>query len=392
MITYKVASYYTAEADFPLTDERCERSLNEFGIWSWTGDLSDSVGISETYTNRRGQLFRESVGIREKPAFLANSVYRETASIHDSAKYTEQKNIIERITSADRMTAAYAAVYRESVSGSDFRRISALLNISDGYSCSDRMAGKSVWKRNYAEWASVLETPVKHIIPLFIESCRTSDYGNRMFQKNAREPVYAIENMERRTIWKRDFSEDMAVTEKEYSVYAGSYRETVSAVSEFIHGPNGVLYDVSFSEGPMSIEDFKSASSVPSGYSPFVDFRVGDYEYKNAIYRFILQKKDLGVNPLLYDLVVHVDIPDTNDRGTADIPAEVTKVYFNKFYYNPPEVVASVVGGMESTGISIPYILSTDKSDNSGRYFEVVLKDGNGNPVSGKISWTARGY
>ena len=84
---------------------------------------------------------------------------------------------------------------------------------------------------------------------------------------------------------------------------------------------------------------------------------------------------------------LHVDIPDTDDRGVVDIPASETFVEFNKKYYNPPEEVSlSVVGG--STGkVLIPKLI---KVTNLG--FTVVIHDSYGAIVSGVISWASTGY
>ena len=49
----------------------------------------------------------------------------------------------------------------------------------------------------------------------------------------------------------------------------------------------------------------------------------------------------------MYDYAIHVDIDDVKDRGAADIPAEETKVYFNRTYYTTPDVVVNVCGWTE---------------------------------------------
>lgn len=447
MITYKVREYYTAEAAFPLTDERCNRSLNEFGPWAWDGDFPDSAGLSDFYKTGRAKLFEETIAAKDRKTlrgavritdslavrdavsravrkYLSESLrtsdrkiwhristYRDSFSAYDEyffrygLRVSENpviRDILSRTTwhhiedgvyVTDRKIGEFTALYRDSLPRpDDFMRRAHMANLKEYIPVLEDMGRRTIWKRGYAETALITSgyhteyrKPVHY--PFLV-----SDHEDGEFRKHMYESASVSDLFHNLMRWQRDFEENVTAADREYAAYLAAYKETCKAVSEWIHGPNGVLYDVSFSEGPMSADDFHETASVPAGYSPFVDFRVGEYEYKDAIYRFMMQKQDLGVNPLLYDLIVHVDIPDTNDRGTADIPNEVTKVHFNKFYYNPPEVVATVVGGMESTGISIPYILSTDKSDETGRYFEIVLVDANKNPVGGKISWTARGY
>ena len=119
-----------------------------------------------------------------------------------------------------------------------------------------------------------------------------------------------------------------------------------------------------------------------------MEFKVGDYEYKNAVYRMVLSRSNINSTPLFYGYEVHVDIPDTIDRGECAVSGE-TKVYFNKHYYHAPEINVTTTGGTE---VLIPRIVSIDNEDSMGRYFTVILENLSGESKVGRISWSARGY
>lgn len=393
MISYTVSDFYTAESDFPLTDERCERSLNEFGAWKWEGTFQELQSVLDKYRNGRAKVFQENLSIKDINKSITNKLIKESFNSEDRIDKRAYRNIFEIVKFNDLKISRFTSTFRKDfIKAKDFNYAKVNLNIPESIKISDPLLRNVKWKRNYSEYSNISDRPINHAKNNFFENISSKDSGNRMFDKNTIYSVLVEDKSRFGFKFDRDFLESISVHDDEYSVYVAAYKETCKLIDEIVHNSNGVLYDISFSEGPLSREEFKSAVNTPAGYSPFVDFRVGDYEYKDAIYRFVMQKKDLDVNPLLSDLSVHVDIPDTNDRGTANIPAEVTRVYFNKSYYNPPEVVVTVIGGSESSGIVIPYLISTDKYDDSGRYFEVKLVNDSGTVVSGMISWTAKGY
>ena len=86
---------------------------------------------------------------------------------------------------------------------------------------------------------------------------------------------------------------------------------------------------------------------------------------------------------------MHVDIPDTQDRGTANITdtAAPTRINFTKQFYIVPEVNVNLRGGNTGDGVVTPYITSMD---NTG--FEVQLINDAGQLVTGLITWQATGY
>lgn len=171
-------------------------------------------------------------------------------------------------------------------------------------------------------------------------------------------------------------------------------KEYFSMRDDIIKACGGVLSDIIIKSTPMSFDDFVEAIDSPPLYNKFVDFKVGEYEYEKAIVKLKLSTTARESMPSIIGCVMHVDIPDTIDKGTAKIVDVVspTKVYFNRHYYNPPEVVVNLKSGNTVAGYVIPNIVSVDGIDETGRYFEVELLDVNKNRVAGTISWTSTGY
>lgn len=393
MTSYSWGEFYTAEtATFPLTDFRCEKPLGEFAVWNWNLDCVLHVEAEDFRTLERTLTFLESVSSEDVIWHSTVIKIKDGADVRDVLSRAAAKLLIDGAGAADILSNRPGKTLKESVASSDWRNAGFVVLLKDGMEISDPLRFETVWERLWKEHSTVREKTYRSPVLPFREGISAGDWINREAGKNLFEYVGPSDRLYRPVMWTRVWEESVGTDDHEYAKYTAAYYETTRMLDQIVHGPNGVLYDVSFQEGPISREDFEEIVSSPSGYSTFVDFRVGDYEYKDAIYRFMVQKQELSVNPLLYDLVVHVDIPDTEDRGTANVSAETTRVYFNKSFYNPPEVVATTVSGTTSGGVSIPVVLSTDKSDDAGRYFEVQLQNADGSLVSGRIAWTARGY
>lgn len=125
-----------------------------------------------------------------------------------------------------------------------------------------------------------------------------------------------------------------------------------------------------------------------------MEFKVGEYEYQEALVRIKIESQINQSEPTASNVVMHVDIPDTDDRGIAEITstAAPTKVYYNKHYYKPPDISVTLRGGNTSNGYIAPYIVSTSKSDDHGAYFEVELLNEKNERKTGTINWVAKGY
>lgn len=169
--------------------------------------------------------------------------------------------------------------------------------------------------------------------------------------------------------------------------------EDIAVYDAFVRASNSYIESLQVVSGAKEAADFTAMSDTPPLYEQFTDFNVGDYEYEKAMLRLKVVSHATQAQPLLYDVAPHVDIDDTDDRGQVEITDKTaaTKVYYNKHYYNAPEVQVTVRGGSTTTS-TVPHILSTDGEDDKGRYFTVELQDTSGNLTTGIISWVAKGW
>lgn len=137
----------------------------------------------------------------------------------------------------------------------------------------------------------------------------------------------------------------------------------------------------------MTFDAFMKRVDRPVGYSLFHPFRVGEYEYEKALVRIGITAGSYGAIPQIYNVVMNVDIDDTVDRGTAQVDAKETAIFYHKHYYTKPEVTVTLQSGNAEDGVLTPEITSIGTES-----FTCVLRRRDGAAAKGRISWTAVGY
>lgn len=174
---------------------------------------------------------------------------------------------------------------------------------------------------------------------------------------------------------------------------AKNVSEQIALFEAYIRACNAVIEAVMVSDHALTTKEFEQQMEKPPLYEEFTDFNVGDYEYREALVRLRVISNATKSQPMLYDMSAKVDIDDTDDKGEVEITdtEKPTNIYFNKFYYNPPEVQVVLKGGMGNKG-AMPHILRTDGVDDIGRYFTVAIYDDDGNLNTGRISWASKGW
>lgn len=254
------------------------------------------------------------------------------------------------------------------------------------------MRSKISFDRFIKEHVQTIEMPFKRVYKPFTENAALRDTEMSNISKNNQGTLVLEENLSRPARFVRGFSEPMTVMEdyrRLVDVFKSENEISIRAI-RIKQTPCGVLSDIVVNNHAITLDEFNHLANKASGYNSFTEFKVGEYEYKDALYRLAIRKKNSASNPLVYDYTIHVDIDDVKDRGTADIPAEETKVYFNRTYYTTPDVVVIVCGGTEGS-VVIPSITEQGE-DNRGKYFKIILKDATGKVVAGRISWNSNGY
>lgn len=234
--------------------------------------------------------------------------------------------------------------------------------------------------------------PFKRVYKPFAENAALRDAKKTNTIKNSYETLSPREHLDRKAAFVRMFGERLSATDDYRRLFEIFKKENQISIRDIRikQTPCGVLSDIVVNNHGITLDEFNRLANKASGYNTFSEFKVGEYEYKDAIYRLAIRKKNAASNPLVYDYAIHVDIDDVKDRGAADIPAEETKVYFNRTYYTTPDVVVNVCGGTEGEPV-IPYITEQGEDDR-GKYFKIILRNAAGKVVAGRISWNSNGY
>ena len=344
---------------------------------------------------RRGNLqrrFADGIKATDANRFTGKVTHAEHIPIYEAPKKKESIKKADALTVSARDARRGNLQRRENIQTSEFvwKNIKAvkketLLNAL-------LMRSQKSFDRFIKEHMQAIEMPFKRVYKPFTENAILREAKKTNVVKNSYEKLPVREIFGRKVTFGRTFEEPLGVTddykklvklfksENEISIRAIRIRQT----------PCGVLSDIVVNNHGITLDEFNRLANKASGYNTFSEFKVGEYEYKDALYRLAIRKKNAASNPLVYDYAIHVDIDDVKDRGAADIPAEETKVYFNRTYYTTPDVVVNVCGGTEGEPV-IPYITEQGEDDR-GKYFKIILRNAAGKVVAGRISWNSNGY
>lgn len=334
-------------------DESIEIEEEEENRWTISRIFAEIATFFDTVLRKIVGFFIDETSVQDEysPAWQANRKYSEQAELEDYIRKGIRARTAEVVNIGDELKREINTISYEGVAISDTLR------------------------------SNVLSRQYEFIYPKEkVTSAIESDYE---------EQVKITDTVKNQWESYRDYDESVNISDKFFSNYQDNIEENIGAKDVRIRPTtNGILSNIIISEKEMSYEDFQKNADQIGGYAPFIEFKVGDYEYKNAVYRMVLSRTNINSTPLFYGYEVHVDIPDTIDRGECAVSGE-TKVYFNKHYYHAPEINVTTTGGTE---VLIPRIVSIDNEDDSGRYFTVILENLSGESKSGRISWSARGY
>lgn len=372
----------------------------------------------------------EDAGIRtfglsaDEPLLLSEAIKKDSTKINKETLHaTDQKynwnifkHIAETFQFADESNAykSYVRLFDETLGVSD-----ALKNVRGKFFAEHIGIAEHIPEKLYSKKTSesiaVLECFAKtvsfHLLaaesialavkygaylhkPIF-ESVAVADEVAKDLRLHKVEQVALAEAASRIFYSRPTFQEAIGVAEQVFKNVETLKKENVALYDTVIEACRAVMSNIAITEGGMSLLEFEEATQSAPGYTPFIDFKVGEYEYKEALVRLVVEAVVEQTEPSVSGVIMHVDIPDTQDRGTAEIETTdaPAKIFFNKFFYKPPEVAVNLRGGNTGDGIVTPNIASTDKKDENGnRYFEVELLNASGQRVTGLITWQAVGY
>ena len=317
----------------------------------------------------------ESISVIEGQRQTLEHVLYESVRVSDEIARYMRKYMREQIQAMDAISKRMDTVNHEQ------------LSINDGW--------YKVWDtiKTLREELKTLDKINRDIYNQQDERLIIADKSLVQTEHKLKEALSVEESFNRDAVFSRVLS-DLVVVGDSLSKDAGKNpAEDIAVYDAYLRASNAYIEALQVVSSAKEAADFLAMSDTPPLYEEFTDFNVGDYEYEKAMLRLRVVSNATHSQPLLYDVAPHVDIDDTDDRGQIQIKdaTRATKVYYNKHYYNPPEVQVTVKGGSSTTSL-VPRIISTDKSDDGGRYFEVELHDTDDKLTTGVISWVAKGW
>ena len=305
----------------------------------------EEIRADERLKKEAKKTFKESVNIVDNNAKLVEKYFEDEFALKDSVARSVGKVISENVTLNE-----------------DFKRF-------------------VTFSRNFLEAVCVVEGLKKFFEKRRDEDASISDGIAKTGRKNITETISAEEILERKAIFKRTFEETITAVEKLSKKFGKPVQEVLAVVDAYLRNANAALSDFYISTDDLSYEEFLKINS-PVGYEPFRDFLIGDYEYKEALFRVMLNGPLTEGRPLITNWTLNVDVPDICDRGTCVVPAAGKRIDFTKRYYAVPEVNVIVRAGANG----VPDYTVDDKG------FDVIVYGPDGQPISATISWSAIGY
>ena len=319
---------------------------------------------------------------------------REQLGVLDSSlRAAFIKLAAERTEVTDVRDASVANVSRDEMAVSDGMATSLGKMTAEQLGILDALLRAAAFKRTWSESASLGDDEDNHVTAGKFETIRTSEHRAADVYKTTAEQIGTTERQYHRAQTFRTFVEKASLYEHMRRDLGGGYSEAVAVDDRFLRALDGIIEEVAVRKGGMTADEFQQLVNQPTGYERFIPYIVGEYEYQKALVRLAVTPGSLGAEPAVYNVVVHVDIDDTVDRGTAVITdtSAATMVRFAKHYYTKPEVTVTLRGGNTADGTILPNVAEISK-DKDGYYFMVELLKADGTRAKGTVTWQSVGY
>lgn len=391
----EVELYKFSECTFDWRSDQCNKSFKDAGRIAFISRASEAILATAGYSKCGEKWRKEEIGFIETYHKSPQRHLEETVQLIEffdrrvefSLARKEAMEFMERRFMGMQVLQVNLLLVEDALSKESVAYHGEVLQIVD------HMLRQAEYERRLAVQIGMGERADKQAAKNCSRRLALKEIASKKVQLPKQEAFSLREAFLRNLLFQRDVKAALRLAEKVFKRYAMHTKEAFAVRAAFLRACNAVLSNIGVAAGEMSLEDFMEAVDRPAKYDRFCDFNVGEYEYQKALVRFILVSMAAQAEPVLYDLTVHVDIDDTNDRGIATIAdtSAPTKVRFNKFYYHPPEVNVTLKGGNTADGWIVPCLIRTDGEDEYGRYFEVELRS-SGQRVTGTVSWTAKGY
>ncbi len=378
------------------------------------GTKREQVGVHETYwdyinyvltilesarvieSSYRGMDVSKREGVkitRRSHSEIMESPREQLGILDASLRAAFAKLTAEHTEVTDARDAAVAHLSRDKVAVGDGWAVSLGQMTAEQLGILDASLRAAAFKRTWSESASLGDDEDNHVTADKLETIRTSDRRAADVHKPTAEQIGTTERQYHRAQTFRTFMEKASLYEHMRRDLGGGYSEAVAVDDRFLRALDGIIEEVAVRKGGMTADEFQQLVNQPTGYERFIPYIVGEYEYQKALVRLAVTPGSFGAEPAVYNVVVHVDIDDTVDRGTAVITdtSAATMVRFAKHYYTKPEVTVTLRGGNTADGTILPNVAEISK-DKDGYYFMVELLKADGTRAKGTVTWQSVGY
>lgn len=352
--------------------------------------VSESFTVADDETHKAVKGVLVTLNIADRIAKGTARPYAEAFSVDDGISKEPKPTLADGFAVTDDETSRFlkgipvALNIAENVPKSIIKPFSAMIFVEDEF------FHKAKTLRKFAESVDFVELVGKQLSLSLKETFEVVEFFHNLFTENVDEAFSVAEAIGRSFSAQRLFAETVDIDDY-LTKHTEIKREDLIVVRDTIlQASNAILNNIFARHGEItSLEDFNKLVNKAPGFTEFIPFKVGEYDYHEALVKIAVRSKADQGKPTINNLTMHVDIPDTDDRGTANITTttDVTRVLFHKHYYNPPEVNVVLLGGNTGSGVLTPYITTVTKT-----YFEVEIRNASLNRVTGSISWFAKGY
>lgn len=390
-------AYYTWDsANFTWDATQSVHTWDDMAPLVYTRDDAEAFFLRDGMTSAAGKVARDAVRLADtrRWADLLGTKW-ERIGVHET--YWDYINYVLTILESARVIeSSYREMdvpKREGVKITRRSHSEIMESPREQLGILDASLRAAAFKRTWSESAGLGDDEDNHVTAGKLETIRTSDRRAADVYKPTAEQIGTTERQYHRAQTFRTFMEKASLYEHMRRDLGGGYSEAVAVDDRFLRALDGIIEEVAVRKGGMTADEFQQLVNQPTGYERFIPYIVGEYEYQKALVRLAVTPGSLGAEPAVYNVVVHVDIDDTVDRGTAVITdtSAATMVRFAKHYYTKPEVTVTLRGGSTADGTILPNVAEISK-DKDGYYFMVELLKADGTRAKGTVTWQSVGY
>lgn len=367
----------------------------------------EQIAASDSYADAIGYMrqFAESIAVSENGARNLTKREFEVFALAEKLTRAFSKVPIEPLSFGESLVRTMTVRYSEPIGIDELgsrefsRPISESFGITEklrktfgkrpmrSLSIGESLKRTSDFRRNILEPILIQEICSKRPTKPFADSFSIVDFGHRNFSKIPIQGLNIGESMMRSAQFNRAFFEVVRFAEKAGKNFSLRKFEMLNLIEEWRRKGGAIISAVVIESEGMDLASFRNYFDlgVVPGYAPFKPFIPGDYTYKDALFKIVMQS-NTNDRARVDGLRVDIDVPDVIDRGTAtitDAAAGVT-VIFDREFLEEPEITVTLRG---SATVGIPRVTTKSKTQ-----FTLHLLNNSGGFTTGTVGWTAQGY